>query len=71
MKVAAVSLFVRQQLGPSVKFQNRADLLVLKDLLEAGKITPAIDGTHPLSGTPEAIAHVGDGHARGTVVITV
>jgi NADPH:quinone reductase-like Zn-dependent oxidoreductase len=71
MKVAAVSLFVRQQLGPSVKFQNRADLLVLKDLLEAGKITPVIDGTYPLSGTPEAIAHVGEGHARGTVVITV
>jgi len=71
MKVAAASLFVRQQLGPSVKFQNRADLIVLKDLLDAGKIMPVIDGTHPLSGTPEAIAHVGDGHARGTVVITV
>jgi NADPH:quinone reductase-like Zn-dependent oxidoreductase len=71
MKVAAVSLFVRQQLSPTVKFQNRADLLVLKDLLAAGKITPAIDRTYPLSGVSEAIAHVGDGHARGTVVITV
>jgi len=71
IKVAAVSLFVRQQLGPSIKFPNRADLLVLKDLLEAGKITPVIDGTYPLRGTPEAIAQVGDGHARGTVVITV
>jgi NADPH:quinone reductase-like Zn-dependent oxidoreductase len=71
MKVAAVSLFVRRQLGPSIKFQNRADLLVLKDLLEAGKVTPVIDGTYPLSGTPEAIGHVGAGHARGTVVITV
>jgi NADPH:quinone reductase-like Zn-dependent oxidoreductase len=71
MKVAAVSLFVRQQLGPSVKFQNRADLIVLKDFIEAGQVTPAIDGTYPLSGTPEAISHVGDGHARGTVVITV
>ncbi len=71
IKVAAVSLFVRQQLGPSVKLQNRADLLVLKDLIEAGKVTPVIDGTYPLSGVPEAVAHVGDGHARGTVVITV
>jgi NADPH:quinone reductase-like Zn-dependent oxidoreductase len=71
IKVAAVSLFVRQQLGPSIKFPNSADLLVLKDLLEAGKITPVIDGTYPLSGIPEAIGHVGDGHARGTSVITV
>jgi NADPH:quinone reductase-like Zn-dependent oxidoreductase len=71
IKVAAVSLFVRQQLGPSVKFQNRADLLALKELLEAGKITPVIDGTYPLSEAPEALVHVGDGHARGTVVITL
>ena len=71
MKVAAVSLFVRQQLGPSVKFQNRADLIVLKDLIDAGKIMPVIDGTYPLSGAAGAIDHVGDGHARGTVVITV
>jgi NADPH:quinone reductase-like Zn-dependent oxidoreductase len=71
IKVAAVSLFVRQQLGPSVKSPNRADLVVLKGLLEAGKVTPVIDGVYPLSRTPEAIGHVGEGHARGTVVITV
>jgi len=71
IKVAAVSRFVRQQLGPSVKFQNRADLLVLKGLIEARKVTPVIDGTYPLSETAEAIGHVGAGHARGTVVITV
>ncbi len=70
IKVAATSLFVRQQVGPSVKFPNRADLVVLKGLIEAGKVTPVIDGTYPLSGIPEAIGHVGEGHARGTVVIT-
>jgi NADPH:quinone reductase-like Zn-dependent oxidoreductase len=71
IKVAAVSLFVRQQLAPSVKFPNRADLVVLKGLIEAGKVTPVIDRVYPLSRTPEAIGHVGEGHARGTVVITV
>jgi NADPH:quinone reductase-like Zn-dependent oxidoreductase len=71
IKSAVASRFARRQLGPSIKFQNRADLLVLKRLIEAGKITPVIDGTYPLSGTPEAIDHVGKGHARGTVVITV
>jgi NADPH:quinone reductase-like Zn-dependent oxidoreductase len=71
IKSATASKFARQQLGPSIKFQNQADLLVLKGLIEAGKITPVIDGTYPLSGTPQAIGHVGKGHARGTVVITV
>ena len=68
---AAVSMFNRRQLGPHIKFQNRADLLILKELIEAGKVTPVIDGPYPLSDTPKALAHVGGGHARGTVVITV
>src|SRR5947208_3886828 len=59
IKSAAASRFARQQLGPSIKFQNRADLHVLTGLIEAGKITPVIDGTYPLSGTPQAIGHVG------------
>jgi NADPH:quinone reductase-like Zn-dependent oxidoreductase len=71
IKAATTSLFVRQQLGPSIKFTNSADLVVLKGLIEAGKVTPVIDGTYPLSRTPEAIDHVGAGHARGTVVITI
>jgi NADPH:quinone reductase-like Zn-dependent oxidoreductase len=71
IKAAAASMVVRQQLGPSVKYQNSKDLVALKALVEAGKVTPVIDGTYPLSGTPEAIGHVGEGHARGTVVITV
>jgi NADPH:quinone reductase-like Zn-dependent oxidoreductase len=71
IKSAAVSKVVRQQLGPSIKFENRKDLVVLKEFIEAGKITPVIDGTYPLNETGAAIAHVGEGHARGTVVITI
>ena len=71
IKALVLSRFVRQQLGPSIKFANRADLVVLKELIEAGKITPVIDGTYPLGETAGAIAHVGEGHARGTVIITV
>lgn len=71
IKVLVASLVARQQLGPSTKFQNRADLIVLKDLIESGKVTPVIDGTYPLSRAAEAIGHVGEGHARGTVVITM
>jgi len=58
-------------IAKAVKTQNPADLQVLKELVEAGKITPVIDGTYPLTGTPQAIGRVGQGHARGTVVITL
>ncbi len=66
-----VSMFVRQQAKPSVKSTTKADLLVLKELIAAGKVTPVIDGTYPLGETPTAIGHVAAGHARGTVVIAV
>ena len=71
LKSATVSMFDRRQLGPAIKFANRADLLVLKELIEAGKITPVIDATYALSDTGKALAHVGEGHARGTVAISV
>ena len=71
IKTAALSMYVRQQLGPAAPVPNRKDLVVLKELIEAGKITPVIDGTYQLSRTPEAIGHVAQGHARGTVVVTV
>jgi NADPH:quinone reductase-like Zn-dependent oxidoreductase len=64
-------MFGHQQLGPAIKFQNRADLLVLKQLIEAGKVTPVVDRTYPLGQTGEAIGYVGGGHARGTVVINM
>ena len=65
------SMVVRQQATPTVKTQNRDDLVALKDLIEAGKVTPVIDRTYPLTEAPAAIGHVAAGHARGTVVITV
>jgi NADPH:quinone reductase-like Zn-dependent oxidoreductase len=71
IKTMVLSKFVRQQAGPSIKFQNRQDLVALKGLIEAGKVNPVIDGTYPLSETGAAIGHLGKGHARGTVVVTV
>ena len=40
------------------------DVLVLKELIEAGKVTPVIDRTYPLSEAPMAIRHLEGGHAR-------
>jgi NADPH:quinone reductase-like Zn-dependent oxidoreductase len=50
---------------------NRQDFLVLGELLEAGKVTPVIDRRYALGELPEALRYLGEGHARGKVVITV
>ena len=65
------SVFVRQQGRPFVSIPNTRDLVVLKELIEIGKVTPVIDRTYRLSETPEALGYVGAGHARGKVVITM
>src|SRR5215203_782367 len=50
---------------------NIEDLDFMKELIEAGKVTPVIDRTYPLSEVPEAMGYVGEGHAQGKVVISV
>jgi NADPH:quinone reductase-like Zn-dependent oxidoreductase len=71
IRLMIVSMFVRQQGKPAPKIENRADLLVLRELVEAGKVRPVIDGSYPLRETPRAIDHVATGHARGTVVVAI
>jgi NADPH:quinone reductase-like Zn-dependent oxidoreductase len=50
---------------------NKMDLLVIKELLETGKVVPVIDKRYSLSETAEAIRYLETGRARGKVVITV
>ncbi len=50
---------------------NQQDLVLVKELLEAGKVVPVIDKRYPLREVPEAIRYLEEGHARGKVVITV
>jgi NADPH:quinone reductase-like Zn-dependent oxidoreductase len=62
---------VSQKLGTVISSENHEDLIVLKELIESGKLTPVIDRTYPLSEAPEAIRYLEEGHARGKVVIAV
>jgi NADPH:quinone reductase-like Zn-dependent oxidoreductase len=62
--------FVSHRLRPFLVSPKSEDLLILKDLIEAGKVTPVIDRTYPLSEAPEAIGHVGGGHTRGKIAVT-
>jgi NADPH:quinone reductase-like Zn-dependent oxidoreductase len=50
---------------------NQKDLVIIKELLEAGKVVPVIDRRYPLRETAEAIRYLEAGHARGKVIITV
>jgi NADPH:quinone reductase-like Zn-dependent oxidoreductase len=71
LRALMLSRFVGQKLGTFVSSENHEDMIVLKDLIESGKLTPVIDRTYPLSETPEAIRYLEQGHARGKVVIIV
>jgi NADPH:quinone reductase-like Zn-dependent oxidoreductase len=71
LRALALSPFVGQKLGTFVSRENHGDLIVLKELIEAGKITPVIDRAYPLSDVPNAIRYMREGRARGKVVITV
>mgnify|MGYP001320427411 CR=1 FL=1 len=67
-----ISMTGSQKMGNmGVAKPNQNDLVILKELLEAGKIKPVIDRTYPLSEVAEAIRYLEEGHARGKVVITV
>ncbi|MFN2222267.1 MAG: NAD(P)-dependent alcohol dehydrogenase, partial [Candidatus Promineifilaceae bacterium] len=51
--------------------QDREDLVVMKKLLEEGKVKPFIERRYRLSETAEALRYIGEGHAQGNVVITI
>ena len=50
---------------------TKEDLIFVKELLEAGDVTPVIDRRYPLSEVPEALRYLAEGHARGKIVITM
>jgi NADPH:quinone reductase-like Zn-dependent oxidoreductase len=69
LKAAVLSRFVSQKLRPFLAQVSKDDLIAIRRLLEAGKVTPVIDRIYPLSDVPEAIRYLEAGHARGKVVI--
>jgi NADPH:quinone reductase-like Zn-dependent oxidoreductase len=71
LRAPLLSRFVGQQLATFMCSENAADLLVLADLIESGKVTPVIDKTYPLSQAADAIRYMQEGHARGKIVITI
>jgi NADPH:quinone reductase-like Zn-dependent oxidoreductase len=71
LRAVMLSPFVSQQLRGLVSKETSADLQVLGEYVQDGKLIPIIDRTYSLSEAPKAIQYVEDGHARGKVVISL
>jgi NADPH:quinone reductase-like Zn-dependent oxidoreductase len=71
LRAKLLSVFISQKLGTFIASENAADLVAVRELIEAGKIKPAVDRTYPLSEVATAIRDLIDGRVRGKIVITV
>jgi len=70
LRAPLVSMFVSQRLRGLNSKTNQVDLQTMRELVEAGKVTPVIDRTYPLIEAPDAIRYFERGHPGGKVVIT-
>ena len=66
-----ISRFSDQRLRPFLSSVSMEDLLVLREMVEAGTLRPVIDRTFPYEQIPDAIRYVETGRSRGKVVITI
>ena len=71
IKAVLLSPFIGQTLRPFVAKPSSDDLQFLRELIEAGSVTPVIDRTYPLSESADAIRYLETGRAQGKVVISV
>lgn len=71
VKVGLAALPSRQKAVFFIAKTNKADMMVLRELLEAGKITPIIDRNYELSEIADAFWYLGEGHAQGKIVLTM
>jgi len=71
LRAPLLSRFVRQRLRMLASKERPEDLQVLRELIEAGKLTPRIGRTYPLGELPEAMRALEAGHTRGKLVITI
>jgi NADPH:quinone reductase-like Zn-dependent oxidoreductase len=71
VKVRAASVRSSQKVVFFISSFNRADMVALRELLEAGTLNPVIDRRHALRDIGDALRYMGEGHAKGKIVITV
>ena len=65
------SRFTSQKFIAYIAQFNKADMSILADLMQSGKMTPVIDRTYKFSEVSRALWYLQEGHARGKVVINL
>ena len=70
IKGPLLSLVVPQRIRACHEAPSMDDLLVLRELMESGELTPVVGRTYPLSRAGEAVSWFGEGHAEGKIVLT-
>ncbi|MBE0669913.1 MAG: NAD(P)-dependent alcohol dehydrogenase [Anaerolineales bacterium] len=71
LKIKLAALGASQKVSFFIAQFNRADLSTLRDMIEAGKIKPAVEKIYSLKDTATAMRHLGTGHARGKIVLVI
>jgi NADPH:quinone reductase-like Zn-dependent oxidoreductase len=66
-----LSMTGSKKMGNQAMKPNKKDLVFMKELLETGKVVPVIDRRYTLSEVAEALRYLGEGHAKGKIVITL
>ena len=66
-----ISMPGSKKIGNLLQRPNQQDLVIMKELLEAGEVVPVIDRRYTLGEVAEALRYLEEGHAQGKVVITV
>jgi NADPH:quinone reductase-like Zn-dependent oxidoreductase len=71
VRAVALSPFVSQRLTMFVNKERRDDLDTVRQLIEAGRVTPVVDRAYPLVEVPDAVRHLEAGTARGKIAISI
>ncbi|MGD9798353.1 MAG: zinc-binding dehydrogenase [Acidimicrobiia bacterium] len=71
LRAVVLSPFVSQRLGMLASTESGADLRQLGELIESGRVTPALDRTYPLAEVPAAVRRMADNAVRGKIAIVL
>jgi NADPH:quinone reductase-like Zn-dependent oxidoreductase len=71
LRAPVLSLITGKKMRPVISTETREDLVTLRDLIEAGSVTPVVGRTFALSEAADAVRYLAEGHARGKIVIAV
>jgi NADPH:quinone reductase-like Zn-dependent oxidoreductase len=70
IKTRLASVRSSQKMTFFISSMKTADLEALRELIEAGRVTPVVERSYPLSEIADAMGYLGTGHAQGKLVLT-